>query len=396
MRQINLIFLGEFSYPHGMAGTKRIEHAIKGIRHLGDVVIRVIVLRQLSKDNILAGFNDGIGYETVMGDLTRGKVILSFLKFYLKSRHAVKRAYHSGYDNIIYNYGPPNLFNIGVLVYAKYLGYKIVFDIVEDYETATDISRSLLHFIKIAIIRFLSRRVKELASGFVVISSHLEKKYNEFTKGRTPVHFRPISVDFHRYPSTPSGLSNSPVIFYSGSFGKKDGVLHLLDAFDILASKHPLIRLVLTGKGSCEALRPVLARIEVSPNKSQIEYKGYMDDEAYYIELNAADIPCMTRIDFAYAHAGFPFKLGEFLATGKPVVASCVSDVEQLLEDRQDAMLVKPGDTASIVNAIDYLITHPLDAMAIGMRGREKARDHFDYREQGRALFTFLRGLENQ
>ena len=58
----------------------------------------------------------------------------------------------------------------------------------------------------------------------------------------------------------------------------------------------------------------------------------------------------MTRTDSAYANAGFPFKLGEFLASGKPVIASNVSDVGKFFTDRHDTMLVKPGECKEIDN----------------------------------------------
>jgi len=393
MNALNIIFLGEFEYPQGMAGTKRIQHAIDGIRHASDVSICVIVLRQSSKANILNGCHKGISYETIMGDLLRFRMILLFPLLYLKAKRALKRALLPDHENIIYNYGPPNLFNIGILAYAQRLGYKIVFDIVEDYSTAKKLSRSIFHRIKMIWINYLNRHVKHLASGIVVISSHLQKKYEDLSEGEVPLHYRPISVDFDRYPSSPMRISNPLTLFYSGTFGMKDGVIVLLEAFDVLAERHTTIRLVLTGKGSYEVLNPVLARIKASPYKDRIEYKGYLDDDAYYAALNAAEIPCMTRINIDYAQAGFPFKLGEFLATGKPVIASRISDVEALLEDRREAVLVEPGDSSEIVKSVEYLIAHPADAFAIGERGRARARELFDYRKQGQSLLEFLRDL---
>ena len=81
----------------------------------------------------------------------------------------------------------------------------------------------------------------------------------------------------------------------------------------------------------------------------------------------------MTRTNSAYANAGFPFKLGEFLATGKPVVASNVSDVGKFFKDRHDSMLVKPGDRKDIVSAVEYLLANPEKAIEIGKRGREES-----------------------
>jgi glycosyltransferase involved in cell wall biosynthesis len=101
----------------------------------------------------------------------------------------------------------------------------------------------------------------------------------------------------------------------------------------------------------------------------------------------------MPRIDMGYAQAGFPFKLGEYLATGKPVIASAVADVPDLLKDRRDVFLVPPGKSEAIVEAAEFLIAHPDVAFTIGASGRTTARKLFDYREQGCQLNTFLRGI---
>jgi len=390
---LNVVFMGTFPYPQGMAGTKRIQHAIEGLKGTPNVIMRVIVLTQSSRDNALSGRHMGIPYQTVMGDLVRLRTALLFPLFYLRARRALKRAYRAECDNVIYNYGVPNLFNTGILAYAKSCGYKIVLDVVEDYDTGMKNSRSLYHLIKVVGIRCLKRHVKHLTSGIVVISSHLEKKYRGLTNFKRPIHYRPISVDFSFFgaPSIPFG--GMVTLFYAGSFGKKDGLFILLDAFDRIATQRANVRLVLTGKAKDDVMRQILSRITSSPFKNRIDYKGYLDDEAYYDVLNSADIPCMTRIDSPFAQAGFPFKLGEFLATGKPVIASRVSDIAGMLKDGKDVMLVNPGDPNGIVHAVEYLIDNPDKAIAMGERGQEAARRLFDLRLQGHALQAFLRGL---
>ena len=101
----------------------------------------------------------------------------------------------------------------------------------------------------------------------------------------------------------------------------------------------------------------------------------------------------MTRIDLDYAHAGFPFKLGEYLASGRPVIASRVSDVDRFLADRSNAVLVRPGDSGELAEAIEYLLDNPEAASSIGQRGREVAVSLFDYKSQGQALLSFLRNM---
>jgi glycosyltransferase involved in cell wall biosynthesis len=203
----------------------------------------------------------------------------------------------------------------------------------------------------------------------------------------------PISVDMDRFPEKPFRMDPNVSLLYSGSFGKKDGLPVLLDAFDRLAGKYENVRLVLTGRGDREAMKELFTRMEISPYKDRIEFKGYLEDKDYYSLLNDADIPCMTRVDLAFAHAGFPFKLGEFLASGKPVIASRVSDVDRFLVNGQNAMLVTPGASTEICEAVEFLINNPESAAAIGARGREVAEKYFDYKQQGRALVTFLENV---
>lgn len=393
-KKINLVFMGGFTYPHGMAGTKRIQHAIKALRVFPGVTLRVIILRQSSRDNILSGVHEGTPYQTVMGDLLRAKVLVKLPLLYVRAIRLLRDAWLPDCRNFICHYGPVDVENLVPLYWYRRLGYRIVFDIVEDFDVATDMLHSLYYRTKIARIKWLSSLMQGLASGVVVISSRLEEKYSAFGGGRVPVHFRGISVDMDCFPVEPRPVKSLTSLFYAGSFGnRKDGLPELLDAFDILAAQRKDVRLVLTGKGDGESMEKFFKRVAASPYRDRVDYKGYLDDESYYAALNSADIPCMTRIDTGYTNAGFPFKLGEFLASGKPVIASRVSDVERFLVNRRNAMLVRPGDSEEIVKAAEYLMENPNDAAAMGMRGRETAKSSFDYRQQGKALLTFLESL---
>jgi len=226
-----------------------------------------------------------------------------------------------------------------------------------------------------------------------VISSHLETKFRALTKWMIPIHYQSVSVNMALYPYTPHRFGDTITMFYSGSFGFKDGVPILIDAFDKLAAKYGNIRLVLIGKGSIEDMHVINTRIASSCYRERIEYKGYLDNIEYHAALNAADILCMTRINHPYANAGFPFKLGEYLATGKPVVASKVSDVADLLQNGESAMLVEPNNAIDIMRMVEYLLKNPNKATAIGRSGHEVARRHFCHKMQAEALYDFTKTI---
>lgn len=385
--------MGGFSYPHGMAGTKRIQNTIDSLKQYPGMAVRVILQRQSSERNILSGVHNGTPYETIMGDLFRAKVFFALPQLYLKTCAALKKALRPDHKNILYLYGPLLLENVVPLSYARSLGYKIVFDMIEDYDLSKGISNSFYHRVKYHFMTLLSSRIKSLSAGIIVISSHLEKKYQALAQGTVPVHYLPISVDLDRFPVKQVRMKSTVTLLYAGTFGMKDGLPVLLDAFDMLAERYGNVHLVLTGRGDREAMNIFFARMEQSRHKNRIDYKGYLDENDYYSLLNDTDIPCMTRVDHAYANAGFPFKLGEFLATGKPVIASRVSDVGRFLKHGHNAMLVQAGSSTEVFEAAEFLINNPESAAAMGVRGREVAESFFDYKQQGKALLTFLENV---
>jgi len=385
--------MGGFTYPFGMAGTKRIQNAINALKEYPDMASRVILQRQSDEYNVLSGVYDGTPYETVMGNLFRGRMFAALPILYLRTIAALKRAFRPDHKNVIYFYGPVLLDSVVPLSFAKKIGYKIVFDVVEDFDLAKEITRSVSDSLRGTIASRLTSRIRDLSAGVIVISSYLEKKFRTLTQGKVPVHIMPISVDMDRFPEKPKRMNSTVSLFYAGTFGKKDGISVLLDAFDALAERYKNVRLVLTGRGDGEAMKEFFTRWEISPHKERIDFKGYLEEKDYYALLNNADIPCMTRVDLSFAHAGFPFKLGEFLATGKPVIASRVSDVDRVLTHGKNAMLVQPGAGMEICKAAEYLIDNPESAAAIGIRGREAAKSFFDYKEQGKALRIFLKDI---
>jgi len=391
--KINLVFMGGFTYPHGMAGTKRIQNAINALKEYPDIAIRIILQRQSSEDNTLSGVHDGTPYETVMGDLFRTRMFLALPILYYKTCTALKRIFRPDHKNVIYFYGPLFFDSIVPLSYARRLGYKIVFDVIEDFGLARDVSHSAYHYLRSNLANRISSRIKDLSAGIIVISSYLEDQCRKISHGKVPLHYMPISVDMDCFPEKPNRMKSTVSLFYAGSFGKKDGVPILLDAFDSLAGRYANVRLVLTGRGDKEAMKEFFTRRELSPSKNRIEYRGYLEENAYYSLLNDIDIPCMSRVDLAFAHAGFPFKLGEFLAAGKPVIASRVSDVDKFLIHGVNVLLVKAGSSTEICEAAEFLINNPESAAAIGMRGREVAKSFFDYRQQGKALLSFLESV---
>ena len=87
-------------------------------------------------------------------------------------------------------------------------------------------------------------------------------------------------------------------IFYGGSFGDKDGLHFLIEAFENVVEKFPDVSLVLTGRGASHDMKILFDLLERSKAKSKIIYKGYLSPEEYYEVINECDIFCMVSRRF--------------------------------------------------------------------------------------------------
>ena len=104
----------------------------------------------------------------------------------------------------------------------------------------------------------------------------------------------------------------------------------------------------------------------------------------------------MTRINSGFANAGFPYKLGEYLATGNVVIATKVSDVENYLENYKDAILIEPNDKDQLRIAMKFCIENEEQSIQIGKNGQLKCEKYFNPDINSQLLFNLLAGNSNE
>jgi len=393
MSSTNVVFMGNLLYPQGLAETKRFQHFIDGVLAAGGNTARILLLRQShpGRDGQhLAGEHGGVPFETIGHDIRRGIGLpLALVRFLWTGCRRLWQWRRPAACNVLFLYGEPNLESFVFVLWARLTGYTVVVDIVEDayYIPADAPLRSRL---KAWSVDWATAHMHWFADGVTVISSYLDQKLAAILRGRRPVQVVPISVDLARVAESRGGFHRPVRMLYAGNFGDKDAVESLITAFEQLAPAFPDLEFLLTGRAPAARLDTFLARIARSPVAARIRYLGYLPDDEYFRLISDCDIPCVVRAPIAFADRGFPFKLGEYLATGRPVVASRVSDVELYLADRSNAMLVDPGSVPGIVAAVEYLLADEPRALAIGRAGRAVAVANFAAGNNGRRLLELL------
>jgi glycosyltransferase involved in cell wall biosynthesis len=392
MQPVNVVFMGNLLYPEGLAETKRFQYFIDGVMAAPGNSASVLLLRQSHPgrdDARLAGEHRGVRYRTIGHDLRAGLALpWAALKFLLTGLAELRRSRRRDARNVLFLYNEPNMESFGFVAWARMLGYRVLVDIVED-EYFIPRGAPLASRLKAWTARLATTHLGWFADGVVVISTFLRSKLATLAPD-LPIVLIPISVDLARVSVAGGSFHRPARLLYAGNFGEKDDLELLFTAFEQAVVRGADIELLLTGKGMADRMERLRDRIAHSAVAARIRYLGYLPDAEYFRAIGECDIPCVLRTGSEFSDRGFPFKLGEYLATARPVIATRVSDVGAYLEDRVSAMLVAPGDVAQVVAAIEYLVADPQRALTVGSAGRQVAIASFDAGHNGRLLLSLV------
>ncbi len=381
---MNLVVLGGFPYPDGNAPTQLAQAMVYGFLAHGHA-IRVLSLggrRQPAR--AAEGNKDGAEWMVCGLGGSRGYRALGWPAYWRESLRFLRAGLDAGQESAVICIGPPSPENLHLTAAARRRGAAVIHWLFEDWD-AYDLKQveAAASRSRVKIYRFFLKNIRRFSDGIAVLSSHLERK---FSAAGCPLQLIPISSGRLGRPPAPAGEIQRGLVFYSGTYGAKDGVEVLIEGFVSLHKVHPSARLALGGWGpDADRLK---ARYAHDP---AIEFLGRLDDAAYDRQLRTADVLCMTRVNTPFANAGFPFKLGDYLAAGRPVVASRVSDVERYLEHEKSAMLVDAGNTGQIGEALRRLLDRPEWADALGRAGRAACELHFNPDTNSRRFEEFIR-----
>jgi len=91
---------------------------------------------------------------------------------------------------------------------------------------------------------------------------------------------------------------------------------------------------------------------------------------------------------------GMPIVLMEAMACGKPVVATAVRGVPELVEEKVTGLLCPPADPEALARAVTWVLDHPDEAKAIARRARERVVGEFDRATCTRHLLDLWEGNE--
>ena len=191
-------------------------------------------------------------------------------------------------------------------------------------------------------------------------------------------------VDPARY-DTPPEPSGPPHLLFVGRLSRVKGMAVLLEAFARILPRHPGTLLTLVGDG------PERAALEAQARSLGVEqavrFEGFLSQAAVAGQLAAAAVFVLPS--FA---EGLPVVLMEAMASRRPVVATRIAGVAELVEDGVGGFLVPPGDVEALADRLDRLLADPDLRVRMGLEGRRVVERDFAIAREAAWLGEILRG----
>jgi glycosyltransferase involved in cell wall biosynthesis len=184
------------------------------------------------------------------------------------------------------------------------------------------------------------------------------------------------------------GIEDILVIGYFGSVWAIKGLEVFIKAADKLLAYGKPFKLLITGNAARNAY--LLKLISELGLKDRVILTGFLSTDELITAMSVPDILVEPKIEDQENQASFPQKLAEYLAMGKPIVASTIGDIPRFLHDRENALLCRPGDPDALAEALNKLMEDPDLRLRLSKNAKETARRYFDCRIIARQIEAAL------
>jgi glycosyltransferase involved in cell wall biosynthesis len=169
----------------------------------------------------------------------------------------------------------------------------------------------------------------------------------------------PLSLSGRARPGQPA------VVGFAGRLIPEKGADVFLRAASLVAGVVPEARFVVIGDGRLRGALEGLAG-NLGLLGQRVRFLGFRDDDADLIAgLDILAVP--SRAD------GTPLVVGEAMAAGVPVVASCVGGLPDQVTHRRTGLVVDPADPEALAAALVSLLLAPDEARQLREAGRAHA-----------------------
>jgi glycosyltransferase involved in cell wall biosynthesis len=150
----------------------------------------------------------------------------------------------------------------------------------------------------------------------------------------------------------------------------------------------PKARLILIGDGPC--FEEVRRDAEEAGLGAQVVFMGGRPNADRY--FNGADVAVLLSSE----PEAFGLTLLEAMSRGKPVLASCIGGIPEIVKDHETGLLVTPGEAEMAASAVCSLANSAMDRQRLGKNGRKRWEEYFTVERMIHGYAVYFKMLDLQ
>ena len=267
------------------------------------------------------------------------------------------------------------------------------YDLVHSHLFRADLyaSLALLFFPGIKLVNsvhnpedFYTRKLVSLAARFAAARQSRTVVISKAVEAHLARHLKipPLKMDLIYYglkPKNKTGLDfrkeygippEAPLVGTIGRLSRQKGHPVLIRAMTQVCREVPEARLIIVGHDD-QGLRPDLeASIRALGLEGRVILAGFRDEVPDI--MATLDLFCLPSL-----WEGFGMVLIEAMAEARPIVASSVGSIPEVVEDGETGVLVPPGDEAALAEAIINILKNLDLGESLGRAGRQRLEREF-------------------
>jgi glycosyltransferase involved in cell wall biosynthesis len=398
-RSLSVVFLSDWlGFPNGMAATNRVRLLARGMAQAGAHVhvlcMQTSELPATIENRATRGEWHGVTFEYTCGTTVRRSSFLMRrvieVRGWLTGAFRLVQLRRAGRMDGVYLWFTCQRAELRRALFVgllRLLGVPVVMELNErPWPLRAD-------------RRVAERLVSPLAcmDGVVSISSYLtEWARTEAVRRRRPLEIVkvPILVDMAEQPhprerARREPKEREPVLVFAGAPEYDETVDFIVRAMEHVWRRFPACRLVITGARPGDPAAGSLRRrlmADGAAGDDRVHLSGYLSRDELLDLYQEAWALLIPLFDDVRSTARFPTKIGEYLASARPIVSTSVGEIARWFTDGEDAFLSPAGDAEQYGLKICAVLADEGLGDRVGAAGREFALAHFDYALYGRPL----------
>jgi glycogen(starch) synthase len=299
---------------------------------------------------------------------------------------------------IIYAHSPA-LCGLAALQVARKRGLPFVYEIRAFWEDAANQNGAGAFSLRSRLTHELETYVARNANAVAAIAKPMLEDLRARGISANRLFHVPNGVDTGRFGPTGRDeilaqelcLVDRPVFGFLGSLYRYEGISWLIRAAAQLRSRGHKFSILIIGRGEDQpAIENAIRDCNAAGYVRKMEYVPHEEIARYY---SVIDITVYPRRSLRLTELVTPLKPLEAMAFGKPVLASAVGGIRELVETERTGLLFEPENVSDFCRQAERMIKSPALCASLSAQGRDfvvRERDWTILAKRYRKIYDFV------